>query len=96
MKKLDREALATSSSFQSASDTYDNILKICKAGPKVPPVSLDVAEEILKSIRPSVNDFFSITAAHYINSGSAGLAHFSYLINSIIEDMNNMTIVNTN
>jgi hypothetical protein len=82
LKKLNREALSTSASFQSASDSYENILKICKSGSKVPPVSLDIAEEILKSIRPSVNDFYSITAAHYINSGKAGLAHFSYLLNS--------------
>ena len=35
-----------------------------------------------------MNDFFSITALHYINAGSEGLLHFNYLLNIIIEDVN--------
>ena len=92
LKKLDLASLSVSSSYQSASDTYKNILKICESGTKVPEVSLLMADDILKSIRPSVNDFYSITASHYINSGQAGLEHFANLLNVIIADLNNLSI----
>jgi hypothetical protein len=61
LKKLDELALSTSSSFQSASEIYKNIIKICNSGTKVPAVSTQKAREILKTIRPSVNDYYSIT-----------------------------------
>ena len=96
LKKLDLASLSTSSSFQSASDTYKNILKICESGTKVPEVSLLMADDILKSIRPSVNDFYSITASHYLNSGKAGLEHFANLLNVIISDLNNLSIEELN
>ena len=54
------------------------------------------AEEILKSIRPSVNDFYSITASHFLNSGEAGLEHFCFLLNTIIDDINNLSIEELN
>ena len=92
LKKLDTEALSSSESFVSASQTYKHILEICRAGPKIPKLTVKKAEKILKSMRPSVNDYFSITASHYLNSGESGLEHFCSLINTIIEDTNNLTI----
>ena len=81
LKKLDTEALSSSESFVSASQTYKHILEICRAGSKVPKLSAKKAEKFLKSMRPSVNDYFSITASHYLNSGESGFEHFCNHIN---------------
>ena len=81
LKKLDNEALSSSESFISASQTYKHILEICRAGSKVPKLSAKKAEKFLKSMRPSVNDYFSITASHYLNSGESGFEHFCNHIN---------------
>ena len=35
-------------------------------------------------IRPSVFDFFSITAAHYLHKGSVTIGHFQFLVNTIL------------
>ena len=50
LKKVDDLALANSPSFASASLMYNNILKICRTKSKVPPVSHQMASEILKTI----------------------------------------------
>ena len=43
-------------------------------------------------LKPGVNDFFSITASHYINAGYEGLSHFNFLVNCIIKDVNLATV----
>jgi len=96
LKKIDREFLTRSELYQSAQDTYRYVLKICRSGQHIPKVSLQTAEAILKSLRPSVNDFYSITPAHFLNGGSNALVHFQFLINSAIDDINNMAIEELN
>ena len=96
LKSLDEQDLASSKSFASVSENYRYILKLCQSSRKVPPISENRAREILKSIRPCVNDYYSITAAHYIHSGQAGLDHFCFLLNSLIEDLNNLKVEELN
>ena len=50
-------------------------------------MSLVQAEDLLKKIRPGVSDFFSITAAHFINGGTATIRHFQFLVNTIIKNI---------
>ena len=38
----------------------------------------------------------SITANHYINAGDAGFDHFYFLLNILIEDLNNISITELN
>ena len=57
----------------------------------MPPISLALSTDILKSMKHTVNDLFSITPTHYINAGESGIEHFNHLLNCIIEDMNNTT-----
>ena len=92
LKSLDQQELASSKSFSSVSENYRHILKLCKSASKVPPLSEIKARQILKSIKPSVNDYYSITAAHYLHSGQAGLEHFCLLLNTLIEDLNNVSV----
>ena len=42
----------------------------------------------MKSIRKNVNDFYSITALHYINAGQAGYDHFHSLLSAVITNVN--------
>lgn len=91
LKKIDQVSLSKSESYLSSQETYKYVLKICQSGQKVPKVSLQKAEIILRSLRPSVNDFYSITPAHFLNGGQAALIHFQFLINCAIDNMNNMS-----
>ena len=75
---------------------YEYILDICKNKRDLPSVSIITSTEILKAMKPTVNDFYSITPAHYLNAGEAGLKHFNYLMNTIIEDVNKATIEELN
>ena len=43
-----------------------------------------------------MNDFYSITALHYLNAGHEGINHFNMLINAIIADVNNAGIEEMN
>ena len=63
-------------------------MKIAKDGLKMPPISPKLSTEILYSLRSDVNDFYSITAAHFINAGFEGLKHFNFLMNVILKDVN--------
>ena len=74
--------------FQSTLADYENIVKICKTRSKMPPISLEQSKDILFSVKPDVNDFFSITANHFIHAGHPGVQHFHFLISCIINNVN--------
>ena len=78
----------SSASYQSASDDFDQIMKICSAGLTIPEISPRLSTEILYSLIPNVNDLYSITASHYINCGVEGARHFCFLMNTIIKNVN--------
>ena len=88
LKCPDMSNIYTSSSYQSIANDYATIRKICSSGLKIPAVSTKVATDILYSLRPDVNDLYSITARHYINAGLEGVRHFYFLMNLIISDIN--------
>ena len=60
----------------------------CSAGLKIPQVSTQDAERLLKSLKPDVNDLYSITPRHYTNAGIEGLNHFRFILNTIISNIN--------
>ena len=77
----------TATSFDRFCEDHRHILEICKSGTQIPRISLDDSLTLLKRIKPSVSDFFSITAAHYLNGGEAAVLHFMILINTVISDI---------
>ena len=77
----------TSPSFDIFAEDYRHIIEICKSGEKIPRISLKEANDLLLKIRPSVTDFFSISANHYINGGPAAIAHFRFLFNLVLENI---------
>ena len=69
-------------------DEYQYILDICRARQAIPVLSIEDAEKTLKTLKKSVNDFFSITALHFVNAGYEGVVHFRFLLNSVISSIN--------
>ena len=69
-------------------EEYKMILNICKSGRKIPVMSKEKSTKILHSIRKNVNDFYSITASHYLHAGVAGEDHFHFLLNAVISNVN--------
>ena len=77
-------------------EDYKHILDICKNKVDLPRISLYDSTKILKSMKAHVNDFYSLTPAHFIHAGESGSEHFNFLLNCIIEDTNNATIEELN
>ena len=88
LKSPDMTTIHSSPSYQATLSDYNTIRKICNAGLKIPPISPREATEILFSLKPDVNDLYSITARHYINAGMEGARHFSHLMNMVIQNVN--------
>ena len=47
-------------------------------------------------MRPSVNDLYSITTNHYINAGDEGPLHFNFLLNTLIFEVNFISLPDMN
>ena len=77
-------------------EDYRNILDICQTKVDLPSISLEDSTSILMKMKSRVNDFYSITTLHYINAGEAGFLHFNFLLNCIIQDVNNASIEELN
>ena len=54
------------------------------------------AEELLRAIRPSVTDFYSISALHYLNGGDPAIKHFQLLVNAVLSDIENFALSQLN
>ena len=52
--------------------------------------------DLLKRMKKKVGDIFSITALHYLHAGAEGLAHFHFLLNAIISNVNNASLEELN
>ena len=75
-------------SYPDFSKEYLHILEICQAGRKIPPLSLEKSAQILRSLKKSVNDFFSLSALHFLHAGDPVIEHIHFLLNVIIENIN--------
>ena len=82
--------------YRSFLGLHHHILDICKAGEKIPLLSFKNAKELLKSVKPGVSDFYSISALHYINGGDEGVLHFQLLLNAILSEVENFAISEMN
>ena len=80
----DMTSIHSSTHFQDTLYDFRNILKICETSSKIPEIPYKKSTEILLSLISDVNNFYSITANHFVNAGKAGFEHFFFLLNSII------------
>ena len=62
----------------------------------LPSISIKKVSELLKKVKPSVNDIFSITARHYLNGGKEALVHLHFILNAIIDNIPNAEIPEIN
>ena len=88
LKCPDMNQITSTPEFQATLSDYENIIKICRSGAKIKPISTSESIDILYSIRADVNDFFSITANHFIHAGLAGIQHFHYIVSTVINNVN--------
>jgi hypothetical protein len=73
--------------YKSTLYDYENILKICQSGQPIPQISLAESADILQSVRADVNDFFSITANHFLHAGHEGLQLFHFLLSAVLNNV---------
>ena len=96
LKSRNKEAIESSNYFADFQSDYWNILNICKTGFSIPTVSENEAFQLLQKMKPDVADYFSITPNHYNYAGPAGWKHFYFLLNTLINDVNNTDIKEIN
>ena len=88
LKAPDLSTIHSTSHYQSTLSDFKHILKICRSGDPIPEISPKTSTEILFSLRQNVNDFYSITANHFVNAGHSGVAHFHFLLAALIKNVN--------
>ena len=81
------ETIHCSPQFQDTLSDYHHILEICKVSRNIPEISYRKSVDILLSLRAEVNDFYSVTANHFINAGKPGFEHFFFLLNALIKNI---------
>ena len=96
LKSRDHSSLDSCPSFQDFVTEHKHILEICKLGKKIPLLSFKKAQELLRSIRSSVTDFYSISALHFLNGGDPAIHHFQLLINAVLSDIENFALAQLN
>ena len=96
LKTCNLDSLKSDNNLSQKFTNYDHILKICKDNHNIPPVSETIAGSLLKRMKSHVMDFYGVTALHYTNAGKEGLLHFTFLLNSIILEVNNATLEELN
>ena len=91
-----REIEARNETLFDQIDDYRHILDICKMKRDLPDISLIDSTNILRKMKANVNDIYCVTTLHYINAGNDGIEHFNFLLNCIIDDVNNASIEELN
>ena len=86
LKCPDMSSITHTPEFRSVQADYENIIQICKSGKPIPQITLEQSTEILLGVRAEVNDFFSITANHFIHLGPPGIAHFHFLLSALLKN----------
>ena len=96
LKQCKIEALRNDPNLSNQFLNYDTIVQLCKEKAPIPPIAIEKSTSILKTMKKSVSDYFSITALHYLYAGQEGLLHFHHLLNALISEVNNSSIEELN
>ena len=92
LKTCDMEELVCNEDIAEQLSTYEHIRKLSEDKKDLPTLSRKQAASLLHRLKKNVNDFFSVTALHYINAGEEGLTHFLALLNAVIDEVKNASI----
>ena len=96
LKTMETKVLESSPSNSLLLSDYPNIIKLCEQKSDLPLISMNKSSEILHRLRASVSDISSISTLHYIHGGIEAYKHFNFLLKSIIEDVNNASLIELN
>ena len=98
LKQCDMDKLRQDPLLLNQLVNYEQITEILRRPGQtpIPPISQEKSSKILGRLKKNVNDFYSITALHYLNAGHEGINHFNMLINAVIADVNNAGIEEMN
>ena len=83
-------------SYSEAVSAYNHIIKLASSGARLPTITLAKGEEMLRKLRSTVMDFFSLTSLHFLHLGEEGVQHFVFLLNAIISHINCSSAVELN
>ena len=91
----------TATSYESFADDHRHIIEISQSGKQIPRISIHEATNLLSKMKPNVTDFYSISAAHFLNAGDLGIKHFQFMFNKLLanielaslEELNNVHAV---
>ena len=84
LKAPDMSPYLKSPSYTEAREAYVNVMKLVQNSQPIPELTLQHGEELLKKLKSSVIDFYSLTSLHFLYAGFDGICHFVFLINSIL------------
>ena len=96
LKTVDTAALESSEHFNDYKDDYHNILELCRHGNPISPISEKDSTILLKQMKPDVSDFYGVTPNHYIHGGHSAWKHFHFLLNKLIANVSNTSVVEVN
>ena len=96
LKTKDIERLDHSTHYNDFLGDYDNIIKLCRDSPNMPTISESKALSLLHRLKPDVADFYSVTPKHYLFAGPLGIKHFTLLLNTLLENISNISITEVN
>ena len=96
LKTKDHDRLMRGSNYSDFLNDYTYIMKICQDSPPIQQISEEKALELLNRLKPHVPDLYSITPAHYLYAGPTGWKYFCSLLNFLIADIRNISIVEVN
>ena len=82
--------------MDSWSEDSRYILELCKNKQDIPLITLEQSTEILLHMKPTVNDFWSVTPQHFRNAGKEGFCHFNFLLNRVIMEINTSSVKELN
>ena len=96
LKTCDIESLKEDSQLSHHFSNYEHILKICQTKQTIPNITLSAAKKLLTRMKTHVTDIYGVTPLHYIHAGEEGAQHYTELLNTLITEVNNVTLAELN
>ena len=96
VKYCDRDEILKNPYLSSAVQDSEHIVELCKAGNKLPPVSIETSRSLLTRLKKEVADVYGISSLHYLHAGDEGNRQFALLLNTILLNPENATIKELN
>ena len=96
LKSCNIESLKHDQDLSHHFSNYQHIMKICQAKQNIPPISVHAASKLLSRMKTHVTDIYGVTPLHYLYAGDEGILHYTELLNSLITEVNNVTLAELN